>query len=63
MSAKRARFRVGQRVYDKWWPEREGEIIRVGKTRTRVRWLTDEQVEESYDLGHLQFLRPAGDAR
>jgi hypothetical protein len=48
-------FKVGARVHDSWWPWRAGKVIRVTKSRTRVRWADGE--EWSYDSDHLVFLR------
>ena len=50
------RFRPKQRVYDRWWPWRAGYVLRVGKTRVRVRW--SDGTEWSYDTPHLKFLSP-----
>jgi hypothetical protein len=51
-------MKVRQKVLDSWWPWRIGTVIRVGKTRVRVRG--QDGVEWSYDKPHMQFLRVLG---
>lgn len=41
-------------VQDRWWPWRIGRVIKVMKTRIKVRWAHGEI--ETYDNAHLQFL-------
>lgn len=54
------RFKVGMRVYDRWWFWEIGRVVRVGKTRLRVQF-PDRPVQfpsglVSYDAAHSRFL-------
>lgn len=42
------------RVYDRWWPNRRGVVVKVLKTRVHVQWWDGEVW--SYDKPHMQFL-------
>lgn len=50
-------MKVGQIVFDSWWPYRLGKVLRVGVRTMRVRWM--DGGEWSYDKDHQQFLRAA----
>jgi hypothetical protein len=48
-------FRVGDRVYDRWWPWKVGKVVKVLKTRVQVQF--PDRVT-TYDEAHSkQFLR------
>ena len=49
-------FKVGDRVYDRWWPWKVGIVQKVLKTRVRVSFSGEVQ---TYDAAHQQFLRLA----
>jgi hypothetical protein len=46
----------GDIVYDAWWPWRLGVVVRVLKTRIKVRY-NGLDVVWSYDVAHQRFLR------
>ena len=48
-------------VYDFWWPWNTGIVMKVMKTRVKVRFGYDKDV--TYDVPHLQFLIPGKGAR
>lgn len=54
MIVARTRFKLKQRVYDRWWPARLGTIVRVTASTVRVQWIDGERW--IYDRDHLQFL-------
>lgn len=58
-------FRVGDRVFDRWWSWRIGMVIRVGESSVRVLWnekrhpfgpIHNQSDVWYYDRDHLQFL-------
>ena len=53
-------WRVGNLVYDRWWPWRVGRVEHVGRRSVRVRWPDDVW---TYDPAHLPYLELAGGDR
>lgn len=60
-------LKVGDRVKDTWWPYNPGRVVRVGKTRIRIKFECDTESPArsagnpvSYDIPHARaFLRKA----
>jgi hypothetical protein len=52
------KFKIGDKVYDRWWPEHKGEITAVLKTRLKVYFYSDLHYRKdwTYDIPHTQFL-------
>lgn len=48
------RWKVGTKVYDRWWPWKTGVVIRTFKTTVHVRWVDGST--QRYDAAHWQFL-------
>lgn len=50
-------MRIGAQVYDTWWPDRIGKIVKMtpGRRWTKVQWSDGEAW--NYDRSHTQFLR------
>lgn len=46
-------WKVGEKVYDRWWPWDIGVITKVLKTEIHVLFIDGETV---YDKAHYQFL-------
>ncbi len=49
------KFKVGDKIYDSWWPWRKGKITKVLKTKVHVAFNDIDAWE--YDKAHYQFLR------
>lgn len=47
--------KVGDRVFDRWWPWKAGRCIKVMKTRVKIR-LDDGEIA-TYDFPHCRFLK------
>ena len=48
-------IKKGQRVYDRWWPEKIWTVTRVCKKSAHLKY--DEETV-IYDADHVQFLEP-----
>jgi len=51
-------MKVGDKVYDRWWPWRVGKIIKILKTRVKIEFpnIFGEKSIVTYDKAHLKFL-------
>ncbi len=47
------KFKVGDVVYDRWWPWNIGRVIKILKTRTEIEFSCGRTM---YDSAHTQFL-------
>jgi hypothetical protein len=46
-------FKIGMKVYDRWWSDKTGVVKDILKTRVKIKFKDDLT---TYDLAHLQFL-------
>lgn len=55
------KFKVGDKVWDSWWPWRKGKVVKVLKTRVHIHF--DKTIWDyasgiwNYDKAHFSFLR------
>lgn len=49
------RFKVGDKVYDRWYPFVNGTIVEVLKTRVKVDFGDPEEII-TFDRDHIKFL-------
>ena len=49
---------VGDMVYDRWWPWRIGRVVKVLRTRVKIRFQDTPTRISTYDNAHCQFLEP-----